>query len=145
LGIAAAFFHEEPVVGAMAGIARNIEVYNLAYSLAWKHISALQRREQNIARRLHDSIRRQLHEGATEPLSIASEALKDVDVGKGAGKRLGGLLRHFNLNAVGRVADDDSGKQRHPLLGFVLGDLLTVANYKKTLAVRFRSVVRFRP
>ena len=60
-------------------IARNIELFNEAYRLAWKHISEVQKREQNIAQHLHDAIRRQLNEGATEPLFIASEALKDVD------------------------------------------------------------------
>jgi glucose-6-phosphate-specific signal transduction histidine kinase len=64
----------------MAGIARKIESFNLAYQLAWKHISEEQKRKQpNIARRLHDSIGRQVKEGATEPVFIASEALKDVD------------------------------------------------------------------
>jgi hypothetical protein len=66
--------------GAMAGIARNIELYNSAYSLAWKLISELQKREQpEIARRLHDSIRRQLEDGATQPLFIASDALKALN------------------------------------------------------------------
>ena len=64
----------------MTGIARNIELYNLAYSLAWKHISETQKREQpDIARRLHDSIRRQVNDGSIEPLFIASQALKDVE------------------------------------------------------------------
>jgi len=64
----------------MAGIARNVELYNLAYELAWKNISEYQKRKQpEIARRLHDSIRRQLKDGATEAVFIASEALKDVD------------------------------------------------------------------
>ena len=46
-------------------------------SLAWKHISERQKRERpNIARRLHDSIRRLLKDGETEPVFIASEALK---------------------------------------------------------------------
>jgi hypothetical protein len=64
----------------MAGIAQNIELYNSAYRLAWKHISELQKCvNPNIALRLHDSIRRQLKEGATEPLFIASEALKTLD------------------------------------------------------------------
>jgi hypothetical protein len=64
----------------MAGIARNIELYNLAYRLAWMHISERQKRERpDIARRLHDFIRRQLKDGATEPLFIASEALKTLD------------------------------------------------------------------
>jgi hypothetical protein len=63
----------------MAGIAQNIELYNSAYSLAWKHISEVQKRRQpNIAQRLHDAIRRELSDGATEPL-FASEALKALD------------------------------------------------------------------
>ena len=63
-----------------AGIAQKIQSYNLAYQLAWKHISEDQKRKQpNIARLLHDSIRRQLKEGATEALFIASEALKDLE------------------------------------------------------------------
>jgi hypothetical protein len=64
----------------MAGIAQKIESFNLAYQLAWKHISEDQKRKQpDIARRLHDSIKRQLKEGATEPVFIASEALKDIE------------------------------------------------------------------
>jgi hypothetical protein len=63
-----------------AGIAQKIQSYNLAFQLAWKHISEDQRRRQpNIAQRLHDSIRRQLKEGATEGVFIASDALKDVE------------------------------------------------------------------
>jgi hypothetical protein len=66
--------------GAMAGIARNVELYNLAYKLAWKYISEDQKRNQpNIARHLDVSIRRQLKEGTTEAIFIASEALKDVE------------------------------------------------------------------
>jgi len=68
----------------MAGIARNIELYNLAYSLAWKHISERQKRQQrDMARRLHESIRRQLKDGATDPLFIASEALEALDEERG--------------------------------------------------------------
>jgi hypothetical protein len=37
-------------------------------------------RKPNIAARLHDSIRREIKKGATEPLFIASEALRDVEV-----------------------------------------------------------------
>ena len=59
----------------MAGIAQKIETFNLAFQLAWKHISEDQKRMQpNIARRLDDSIRQ-----ATEPVFIASEALKDIE------------------------------------------------------------------
>ena len=64
----------------MAGIARNIELYNSAYGLAWRHISELQKREKpNIASRLHDSIQREIKKGATEPLFIASDVLRDID------------------------------------------------------------------
>ena len=69
--------------GAM--IARNIKLFNSAYSLAWRHISELQKASADIAGRLHDSIRRQLKEGATEPVFVASEALKDVDERSGPG------------------------------------------------------------
>jgi hypothetical protein len=55
----------------MAGIAQNIERYNVAYKLAWKHISERQKREYpNVAEFLHDAIRRQLKKGA-----VAAEAL----------------------------------------------------------------------
>jgi hypothetical protein len=48
--------------------------------VAWKHVSELRKREKpNIASRLHDSIRSQIKMGATEPLFIASEALRDVE------------------------------------------------------------------
>jgi hypothetical protein len=64
----------------MARIAQNIELYNSAFRLAWEHISESQKREQsNIAWRLHDSIRRQLKDGAIEPLFIASESIKEID------------------------------------------------------------------
>jgi hypothetical protein len=50
---------------------------NSAYRLAWKHISELQKHvNSNIAVRLHDSIRCQLQEGATEPLFIAPRRLR---------------------------------------------------------------------
>ncbi|MGA9817094.1 MAG: hypothetical protein WBQ54_09145, partial [Pseudolabrys sp.] len=45
-------------LAAMAGIARKIELYNL---------------------RLHESIRRQVNEGATDAVFIASEALRDIE------------------------------------------------------------------
>lgn len=63
----------------MAGIARNIELYNSAYRLAWEHIAERQKREQsNAARHLHDSIRRQIKEGASLDVLIASEALNEL-------------------------------------------------------------------
>src|SRR5262245_38450584 len=63
----------------MAGIAKNIELYNLAYRLAWKHISERQKCEYpNVATFLHDAIRHQLKQGAVEPVFIAAEALKKI-------------------------------------------------------------------
>ena len=65
----------------MAGIARNIELYQLAYKLSWPHVSEFQKNaDPNIALRLHDSISRRLKQGATEPVLIASEALKDLEL-----------------------------------------------------------------
>ena len=62
------------------GTARNIELYSVAYRLALKQISTLQMLEQpNIALHLHASIQRQIETGATEPLFIASEALRDIE------------------------------------------------------------------
>jgi hypothetical protein len=59
--------------------AQNVELYSSAYRTAWKHISALQKREQpDISLRLHASIRRQLKKGAKDPDLIASQALSDL-------------------------------------------------------------------
>jgi len=64
----------------MTRIAQNIELYNLAYRLARKNISELQKRvHPNIAFSLHDSIRRQLKQGATAPVLISFEALRDIE------------------------------------------------------------------
>jgi hypothetical protein len=62
----------------MAGIARDIELYNSAFRLAWKHVSEHQREQSDIAQRLDNSIRRQIKEGAISDLIIASEALNDL-------------------------------------------------------------------
>jgi hypothetical protein len=59
--------------------ARRIEVYGAAYKLAIEQIPALQMREKpDISLRIHASIRRQLKEGAMDPIGIASAALKDA-------------------------------------------------------------------
>jgi hypothetical protein len=51
-----------------------------SYRLAWRHISERQKREYpNVATFLHDAIRRQLKQGATEPVFIAAEALKNIE------------------------------------------------------------------
>ena len=54
--------------------------------LAWKHISERQKREYpNVATFLHDAIRRQLTEGAVDPVLIASEAQKNIEKLTGQG------------------------------------------------------------
>ena len=64
----------------MTGIARNIELYQLAYRLAWPYVSEFQKiADPHIAMHLHDAIRRQLKQGAAEPVFIASEALRGID------------------------------------------------------------------
>jgi hypothetical protein len=64
---------------AMVGIARSIDLYNSAYRLAWQHVSERQKREQpDVAQRLHESIARQLKEGASLDVLIASEALSEL-------------------------------------------------------------------
>jgi hypothetical protein len=53
------------------------ELYGLAYRIAWNQISPFRKREQpDISLQLHACIRRQLKDGATDPLFIATEAFK---------------------------------------------------------------------
>ena len=60
-------------------VARNVELYSLAYRTAWNHISALQKGQfPNTSLRLHASIRRQIKEGAKNPSLIAAKAVTDV-------------------------------------------------------------------
>jgi hypothetical protein len=59
--------------------ARRIEVYSAAYKLAWEQIPPAERRTRSdISLRIHASIRRQLKDGAMDPIGIASAALKDA-------------------------------------------------------------------
>jgi hypothetical protein len=58
--------------------ARRIEVYSAAYN-AWEQIPTAERRTRaDISLRIHASIRRQLKDGAMDPIGIASAALKDA-------------------------------------------------------------------
>jgi hypothetical protein len=66
------------VLRKTGNLGQNIQLYGLAYRIAWKRISAL-RQHPDIALRLHASIRSQLKKGATDPLVIASEALRALD------------------------------------------------------------------
>jgi len=67
----------------MAGIARKVELFNLAYKLAWTHI------EENPALKsaraphaLSTSIRRQLAAGADDVVVIAATAIKELTDGR---------------------------------------------------------------
>jgi hypothetical protein len=65
------------VVRKKSHTGQNIQLYGLAYSTAWGRISSHQKSEQpDLALWLHASIRRQIKEGASDPFSIAFEALK---------------------------------------------------------------------
>jgi signal transduction histidine kinase len=65
----------------MSRVAHSVELYNSAYRLAWQKISEDQKREQSdMAQRLHDSIARQIKEGASVDVLIASEALKELTI-----------------------------------------------------------------
>jgi len=69
---------KKKIFGKTWGITgQNIELYSSAYRIAWKQISPVRKRDQpDISLRLHASIRRQLKDGATDPLFIATEAFK---------------------------------------------------------------------
>jgi hypothetical protein len=96
----------------LSRIAKNIERYNLAYRLAWKHISKRQKRDYpNVATFLHDAIRRQLSEGLVDPVLIASEALRDIE-------KLTGL----SVSAEVPVPADDRNNRLRRALRLVTGD-----------------------
>ena len=96
----------------MPNIAQNVERYNLAYRLAWKHISEHQKREYpNVATFLHDAIRRQLSEGLVDPVLIASEALRDIEK----------LTGQIDSNEGLPVSTDDQNNRLARALRFVTG------------------------
>ena len=60
-------------------IGQRAELYGSAYKLAWKQIPPAERRAQpDLPLRIFASVRRQVKEGAMDPMGIASEALKEV-------------------------------------------------------------------
>jgi hypothetical protein len=81
----------------MSGVAHSVELYNSAYRLAWQKISEDQKREQSdMAQRLHDSIARQIKEGASVDVLIASEALKELTILSDSANR-GGMTRKKSI------------------------------------------------
>jgi hypothetical protein len=60
-------------------IGQRAELYGWAYKLAWKQIPPAERRRRpHLSLRIYASVRRQVKEGAMDPSSIASAALKDA-------------------------------------------------------------------
>ena len=65
----------------MTKVARNIELYNLAYRLAWKYVSNFQNiADPDIASAAFTTLSdAQLKQGSVEPVLIAAEALQNID------------------------------------------------------------------
>jgi hypothetical protein len=60
-------------------IGRRAELYGSAYKHAWKQIPPAERRARpDLPLRIFASVRRQVKEGAMDPIAIASAALNDV-------------------------------------------------------------------
>jgi hypothetical protein len=84
-------------VTTMSGVAHSVELYNTAYRQAWQKISEDQKREQSdMAQRLHDSIARQIKEGASVDVLIASEALKELTILSDSSNQ-GGMTRKKSI------------------------------------------------
>jgi hypothetical protein len=65
----------------MVSIARKIELFEQCYQLAWGHISQnpIVSERPGVHQILHDAIRRELVEGATDPVSIAAAAIRKLE------------------------------------------------------------------
>ena len=64
----------------MGEITRKVELFNLAYKLAWKYIPEDKKLKPDAGRCLDTAIRRQLKKGAVDGVFLASEALKDIEM-----------------------------------------------------------------
>jgi hypothetical protein len=64
---------------AMGEITRKIELFNLAYKLAWKHIPEDKKLKPDVGHCLDNAIRRKIKNGADDAVFIASEVLKDIE------------------------------------------------------------------
>ncbi|MDO9410944.1 MAG: hypothetical protein Q7T81_00020 [Pseudolabrys sp.] len=62
----------------MAGIARNIEIFNQAFRLAWPYLTDEETKRPNASRLLSEAIQRRLKLGMTDPVQIAAEAVVDA-------------------------------------------------------------------
>ena len=63
----------------MPGIARSIELFNQAFSLAWPHISEMDR--HNLSQLLGDAVQRRLRVGETDAVQIAADAIAEIKKG----------------------------------------------------------------
>ncbi len=63
----------------MAGIARKVELFNVAYKLAWAHITENPMlRAPGVSDMLNASIRKQIAAGADDVVMIAAQAIQDL-------------------------------------------------------------------
>ena len=63
----------------MGEIARRLELFNLAYRLAWSYVSTHpELRTADAPSKLSNSINRQIKAAATSPAVIAAEAVKQI-------------------------------------------------------------------
>ena len=70
----------------MADIARRIELYNQAFQLAHEHVAKDQalRERPGISKELHDAIRRQIADGASDVVAVAAAAVRAVEARHGS-------------------------------------------------------------
>jgi len=73
-----ALYAIRPLISKISLIAFGSPLLTKLEPHASRGVSVQKREQPNIALRLHVSIRRQLKDGATDPLFIASEALSDL-------------------------------------------------------------------
>jgi hypothetical protein len=62
----------------MPGIARKVELYNLAFQLAREHVAkdTALNGTPDIVKQLHDAIRRELNSGSDDAVAIAASAVR---------------------------------------------------------------------
>jgi hypothetical protein len=62
----------------MMSIARSVELFNQAYRLAWPHVSENKTQRTDVSKLLGDAIQRRIRVGETDPVKVATEAVKEL-------------------------------------------------------------------
>ena len=65
----------------MPEIARSVELYNQAFSLAWPHLSEMSAHRPNLSQLLGDAVHRRLRVGESDPVQIAVDAIAEIKAG----------------------------------------------------------------